>query len=49
MLRRARCRQAGTVGGVTIRLTVRTALWRAHVARVVNDVDGLVPVVKGNG
>jgi alanine racemase len=49
MLRRARCRQAGTVGGVTIRLTVRTALWRAHVAQVVNDVDGLVPVVKGNG
>ncbi len=47
--RRARCRQAGTVGDVTIRLTVRTALWRAHVARVVNDVDGLVPVVKGNG
>jgi alanine racemase len=34
---------------VTIRLTVRTALWRAHVAQVVNDVDGLVPVVKGNG
>lgn len=39
----------GTVGGVTIRLTVRTALWRSHVAQVVNDVDGLVPVVKGNG
>jgi alanine racemase len=34
---------------VTIRLTVRTALWRSHVAAVVNDVDGLVPVIKGNG
>jgi alanine racemase len=34
---------------VTITLTVRTALWRSHVARMVNDVDGLVPVVKGNG
>jgi alanine racemase len=34
---------------VTITLTVRTAPWRAHVARVANTVDGLVPVVKGNG
>ena len=34
---------------MTIRLTVRTALWRSHVARIVNEVDGLVPVVKGNG
>ncbi len=34
---------------VTIRLTIRTALWRSHVASVVNRVDGLVPVVKGNG
>jgi alanine racemase len=34
---------------VTITLTVRTALWRAHVARVASTVDGLVPVVKGNG
>lgn len=34
---------------MTIRLTVRTALWRGHVAGVVNAVDGLVPVVKGNG
>jgi alanine racemase len=34
---------------VTIRLTIRSALWRSHVAQVVNDVDGLVPVVKGNG
>ena len=35
--------------GMTIRLTIRTALWRSHVARIVNEVDGLVPVVKGNG
>ena len=34
---------------MTITLTVRTALWRAHVARVASTVDGLVPVVKGNG
>jgi alanine racemase len=34
---------------VTIRLTIRTALWRSHVAGVVNGVEGLVPVVKGNG
>jgi alanine racemase len=34
---------------VTVTLTIRTAPWRAHVARVANEVDGLVPVVKGNG
>ena len=34
---------------MTITLTVRTASWRAHVARVANTVEGLVPVVKGNG
>lgn len=34
---------------MTIRLAVRTALWRSHVAGVVNRVDGLVPVIKGNG
>jgi alanine racemase len=34
---------------VTITLTVRTAPWRAHVARVASAVEGLVPVVKGNG
>jgi alanine racemase len=38
---------------VTIRLTIRTAVWRSHVAQVANAVDeaggGLVPVVKGNG
>jgi alanine racemase len=34
---------------VTVRLTIRTTLWRAHVARVASTVDGLIPVVKGNG
>ena len=34
---------------MTIRLTIRTSLWRSHVARIVNEVHGLVPVVKGNG
>jgi alanine racemase len=34
---------------VTITLTVRTGPWRAHVAQLANAVDGLVPVVKGNG
>lgn len=28
---------------------MRTAIWRSQVARTVNDTDGLVPVVKGNG
>lgn len=34
---------------MTVTLTVRTAIWRSHVARIAHDVDGLVPVVKGNG
>jgi hypothetical protein len=34
---------------VTITLTVRSGRWRAHVAGLVNAIDGLVPVVKGNG
>jgi alanine racemase len=34
---------------VTIRLTVRSAIWRSQVAQTVNSVDGLVPVIKGNG
>lgn len=38
---------------VTIRLTVRTAVWRSHVAQIANAIEeaggGLVPVVKGNG
>jgi alanine racemase len=34
---------------VTVKLAVRTAIWRSHVARVAADVHGLVPVIKGNG
>ena len=34
---------------VTVTLTIRTAPWRAHVAQLATAVDGLVPVVKGNG
>lgn len=34
---------------MTIRLTIKSALWRGHVVDVVNRVDGLVPVIKGNG
>jgi alanine racemase len=46
----ARRTACGTsVDSVTITLTVRTATWRSHVAQVANAVDGLVPVVKGNG
>lgn len=32
-----------------MRLTIRTTIWRSQVAQVANAVDGLVPVVKGNG
>jgi alanine racemase len=34
---------------VTLRLEVDAAAWRAHVATWASTVDGLVPVVKGNG
>ncbi len=34
---------------MTVRLSVKQAVWRAHVADVVTRTDGLVPVVKGNG
>jgi alanine racemase len=34
---------------VTVTLTIRTAPWRAHVARLASSIEGLVPVVKGNG
>jgi alanine racemase len=34
---------------VTLRLTVDTATWQAHIDRVVRHSPGLVPVVKGNG
>jgi len=36
-------------GFMTIRLTIKSAIWRGHVVDVVNRVDGLVPVIKGNG
>jgi alanine racemase len=34
---------------MTLRLTVRRPAWRSHIARFARSVDGLVPVVKGNG
>jgi alanine racemase len=34
---------------MTLRLTVQRAAWTAHVDSVAGSVDGLVPVVKGNG
>jgi alanine racemase len=34
---------------MTLRLTVRRPAWRSHIARYAGEVDGLVPVVKGNG
>lgn len=34
---------------MTIRLTVERERWWNHVAAVAADIDGLVPVVKGNG
>ena len=32
-----------------MRLSIRTARWRAHVAQIAASTPGLVPVVKGNG
>ena len=34
---------------MALRLTVQRAAWQAHVDHVAATVDGLVPVVKGNG
>jgi len=34
---------------MTVRLTVRRAAWERHVAAIAASVDGLLPVVKGNG
>jgi alanine racemase len=34
---------------MTVRLSVDTERWRAHVARVARHSPGLIPVVKGNG
>lgn len=38
-----------TVHDVTLRLTIDADAWRRHVDTVVGTVDGLVPVIKGNG
>ena len=34
---------------MTVRLTVQREAWERHVAAVAAEVEGLVPVVKGNG
>lgn len=34
---------------MTVRLTIERERWWRHVSEVATDVDGLVPVVKGNG
>ncbi|CAM9710253.1 unnamed protein product, partial [Phaeothamnion confervicola] len=34
---------------MTLRLTVRRQAWLDHVHRVAGEIDGLLPVVKGNG
>jgi Alanine racemase, N-terminal domain len=34
---------------VTVRLSIDEGAWRSHIQSVVATVDGLVPVVKGNG
>ena len=34
---------------MALRLTVQRAAWQAHVDAIAASVDGLVPVVKGNG
>lgn len=34
---------------MTVRLSVRTAVWRSQIAQTAASIDGLVPVVKGNG
>ena len=34
---------------MTLRLTVDTAAWRDHLSHTAASIDGLVPVVKGNG
>ena len=38
-----------TVHPVTLRLTIDTAAWRQHVGSLAASIDGLVPVIKGNG
>lgn len=39
----------GSVGDVTLTLTVDAAVWNRHVDTLAARVPGLVPVVKGNG
>lgn len=39
----------GSVGTVTLTLTVNAAVWNRHVDSTAADTPGLVPVVKGNG
>ena len=34
---------------MTVRLSVRTTVWRSQIAQMASTIDGLVPVVKGNG
>ena len=34
---------------MTVTLSVRRAAWQAHIAEIAGAVDGLLPVVKGNG
>lgn len=38
-----------TVLDVTLRLTIDRAAWREHVDGLAASIDGLVPVIKGNG
>src|SRR4029079_18157679 len=35
--------------GMALRLTVQRAAWEAHIDDLAAAIDGLVPVVKGNG
>jgi hypothetical protein len=34
---------------MALRLTVQRTSWQAHIDSISDSVDGLVPVVKGNG
>ena len=34
---------------MALRLTVQRAAWESHIDAIAAGVDGLVPVVKGNG
>lgn len=37
------------LGVMALRLTVQRAAWQTHIGSIAQTVDGLVPVVKGNG